>query len=798
MPKVSSSYSFFTDIDGDALEAGYIYIGEAGQNAEVAPITVYSDSAYQYPIAQPIRTLGGLPVVSGTPVQIFTERESYSILVRNKYGSLIRSNANASDGLAEYFTLYYVFSSVADMVAGTTVGGVTVTPVLGYKYSTLGQTSVNDGGQAEYVVTSDTPNGFDKIDLGGGFTATRLWAGYVLSAWYCAIDGVTDDQPNLQVAADYVFSQGGGELIISEGVHLIGGGDGGRGVTVKSNTTVRGASKGTSILRRRLGSNTKVISVASDKTGFPATRTVDVHITNLTLEGNAENEPTTSGGGAHQTWEFGYNIDIRHASRVTVDNCNILNSIGDGVFIAMRSTDIRIQNNTISSTEAYNNNRNTRMGIAILSGLNVFIQNNVIKDFLWLIDGEIDSTEESFTGDGEGVYGFRNLNIKNNVCITESTLTRPEAGIYVYDHPGASQPSTAFISDGIFITGNVIKGVQRAAIQVEGWGPSNPCEKVMVQNNQIFSCQDGVVLEYCSDFIISNNNIIDCDFTPSSGYGIYTPNLNNAVFRRGQISNNNIYRAEEACIRVNGNIGAAGILSITNNNTFNNIGNGIQLNNFYGSCLIQGNNVTCTSFFRCLNIDVDGTNIANVSILANRFSADTGYIMGFDSYSYNTFRGNDCYIGNAGASSTGIFFIEPTVTSTETLVQGNSFTDLSVSNSKNNVALLDEIANFNPNRFKILEEAIGSSSQTLDGSRLLRCLTKVTNCTFNSNNLDRISSQYDVVNVIFVDGGTVVHQAAAGADYLRLAGGVNAAVAAGSTMSFIKDGSGEWYEHSRT
>lgn len=67
----------------------------------------------------------------------------------------------------------FTFSTVAEMALLTTVDGEVVTPALGRRFSTLGFTNVNDGGQVDYVVTNDTPNGIDKIDLGGGFTATR-------------------------------------------------------------------------------------------------------------------------------------------------------------------------------------------------------------------------------------------------------------------------------------------------------------------------------------------------------------------------------------------------------------------------------------------------------------------------------------------------------------------------------------------------------------------------------------------------------------------------------------------------
>ena len=79
----------FTDTDGTPLESGYIYIGDAGLNPETNEIQAYTDAALSLKIAQPIRTLGGHPVASGTPVDLYVSATSYSITTRNKNKTLI-------------------------------------------------------------------------------------------------------------------------------------------------------------------------------------------------------------------------------------------------------------------------------------------------------------------------------------------------------------------------------------------------------------------------------------------------------------------------------------------------------------------------------------------------------------------------------------------------------------------------------------------------------------------------------------------------------------------------------------
>ena len=57
----------FYDIDGQPLENGFVYIGTAGLAAATNPIIAYWDAALTITATQPIRTLGGFPVNSGSP-----------------------------------------------------------------------------------------------------------------------------------------------------------------------------------------------------------------------------------------------------------------------------------------------------------------------------------------------------------------------------------------------------------------------------------------------------------------------------------------------------------------------------------------------------------------------------------------------------------------------------------------------------------------------------------------------------------------------------------------------------------
>jgi len=87
---IQPTYPIFTDIDGQPLEAGYVWIGTANLDPQTNPITVYWDAALTILAPQPIRTLAGYPSNNGTPARLYVNSD-YSIRVMNKNGSTVYS-----------------------------------------------------------------------------------------------------------------------------------------------------------------------------------------------------------------------------------------------------------------------------------------------------------------------------------------------------------------------------------------------------------------------------------------------------------------------------------------------------------------------------------------------------------------------------------------------------------------------------------------------------------------------------------------------------------------------------------
>ena len=93
---IQPTYPIFTDIDGQPLEDGYVWIGTANLDPQTNPINVYWDAALTQLAVQPIRTLAGYPVNSGTPARLYVNSD-YSIRVMDKKGSVVYSAPAATE-----------------------------------------------------------------------------------------------------------------------------------------------------------------------------------------------------------------------------------------------------------------------------------------------------------------------------------------------------------------------------------------------------------------------------------------------------------------------------------------------------------------------------------------------------------------------------------------------------------------------------------------------------------------------------------------------------------------------------
>ena len=89
MQRLNSPYPLFIDGRGALLDAGFIYVGIADGDPETDPINLFLDQALTVPIAQPLRTLGGLIIDGANAVYIYFAEADASVRVRDADGYLV-------------------------------------------------------------------------------------------------------------------------------------------------------------------------------------------------------------------------------------------------------------------------------------------------------------------------------------------------------------------------------------------------------------------------------------------------------------------------------------------------------------------------------------------------------------------------------------------------------------------------------------------------------------------------------------------------------------------------------------
>lgn len=99
MTKLTNPIPLFLDGRGALLDGGYIYVGTADLDPEVPAnqLPLFTDKALTVPIAQPLRTLGGVIVNGLNLAQIYFAAADFSITVRDADLNLVYNKGSAFD-----------------------------------------------------------------------------------------------------------------------------------------------------------------------------------------------------------------------------------------------------------------------------------------------------------------------------------------------------------------------------------------------------------------------------------------------------------------------------------------------------------------------------------------------------------------------------------------------------------------------------------------------------------------------------------------------------------------------------
>lgn len=84
MSELFAPFPCFIGLDGEPVDAGFVYIGEVGQDAREFPISVFWDSALSEPASQPLDTSAGYVTYQGDVSNVFMAETGFSLTVLDK------------------------------------------------------------------------------------------------------------------------------------------------------------------------------------------------------------------------------------------------------------------------------------------------------------------------------------------------------------------------------------------------------------------------------------------------------------------------------------------------------------------------------------------------------------------------------------------------------------------------------------------------------------------------------------------------------------------------------------------
>lgn len=205
--------SQFFELSGLPLNNGNLYFGQPNLNPITNPIQVYWDDAATQTAAQPIKTLNGYPVRSGSPAQIFIDGD-YSLLIVDSKGrqvlySKTSASVNSSASVLQALNQFISdLSSFASSVVGA--GKVGFNWALNYAANTIGwgvRTAENLPSVLTYIPVSEWAailNGTSTTDV-TSYIQTALNTGKVHFA--------PRGKYNISATTGLVFPAGGGGIV---------------------------------------------------------------------------------------------------------------------------------------------------------------------------------------------------------------------------------------------------------------------------------------------------------------------------------------------------------------------------------------------------------------------------------------------------------------------------------------------------------------------------------------------------------------------------------------------------------
>lgn len=359
---VSAPFQIFTDIDGDPLEFGYIYVGQANLDPVAFPKAAYWDAAMTISAAQPIRTNSGYPVRSGSPARVYVDGD-YSIRVNNKNGTLVYSAPAATervDSLSvsyDSITAQDVFDSVRPMANYTALRSYTgrATSVR------IAQTGLAGFFARDASDATSADNGGTIIVDALGRRWKRLYSEAVNVRWFGAIgDGSSNDTSAIQSAVNFAP-----DVYIPSGVFICDI------VNIHAGTTIHGDGP-TSIIKQSSSFSGGSAGSIYANSGSSGAQLDGITIRDIRIEGNNIESPTFS--------EFKHLVSLNGVKNAIIDRVQFVGFQGDGLYVGsgINSGDERHNSNFIVEDCLFDGvNKENRNGVSVIDCDGLLIQGSV-------------------------------------------------------------------------------------------------------------------------------------------------------------------------------------------------------------------------------------------------------------------------------------------------------------------------------------------------------------------------------------------------------------------------------------
>lgn len=296
--RLQQNYPQFFELNGTALNDGYVYIGIDGLNPETNPISVFLDATLSTPISQPLRTTGGYIYYNGSPVSIYFGNSNYSITVKNSLNTLIYTNLSA-------YTMPFVNTA---MVVENIEELKTFNIQQSNQIETLGYYEKGDGGGGLFywdLTSTEADNGGTVIQATGIITGRwkRVFSGAVNVKWFGAKgDNTNNDTPSFNLCLAFCRTNNV-SMYIPDGNYVLLS-----ATSIGTAVSIIGESESSTILKPNF-------SITGYVFEFNATNVVSKNMGNFSIIGITQYDAITKGIKADPAYVMRlYNLTIHNVT----------------------------------------------------------------------------------------------------------------------------------------------------------------------------------------------------------------------------------------------------------------------------------------------------------------------------------------------------------------------------------------------------------------------------------------------------------------------------------------------------